>query len=493
MAPTVTDATGQPGASGSAGASGTTAASGTTGTAASAGSSAQAGAHAQAGPSRQAGATTRTVTELADGRELIYYDRGTPPTTRAVADLRPLDAVAPSSEVRQDPMTGAWVTVAAHRQARTYHPPADECPLCPSREGRLSEIPAGDYQVAVFENRFPSLAGEPGTHPVPPVLDDPLHSRGPGIGRCEVVCFTADHDASFADLDEDHARLVLDAWTDRTAELSALPGVRQVYCFENRGTEIGVTLAHPHGQVYALPFVPPRTAKMIDRAARHRAATGRNLFDDLVAAERASVAGASASDSVDSPAGNSPSDCPEDSRVVLAGEHWTAFVPFAARWPYEVHLFPNRRVPDFTGLNEDERAEFPRIYLDLLRRFDRLFGDGDQPVRAPYIAAWHQAPAGHEDELALHLELFTVRRTADKLKYLAGTESGMEAFMNDVAPEFAARRLREVGQAGAASPTTPTTPTIASGPTPAAGSTPEATSETTYETTYDTTAEEAQR
>ncbi|MFD8697815.1 galactose-1-phosphate uridylyltransferase [Kitasatospora purpeofusca] len=476
MAPTVTDATGQPGANGSAGASGTAAASGTTGTAASAGSSAQAGADAQAGTSRQAGATTRTVTELADGRELIYYDRGTPPTARAVADLRPLDAVAPSSEVRQDPMTGAWVTVAAHRQARTYHPPADECPLCPSREGRLSEIPAGDYQVAVFENRFPSLAGEPGTHPVPPALDDPLHSRGPGIGRCEVVCFTADHDASFADLDEDHARLVLDAWTDRTAELSALPGVRQVYCFENRGTEIGVTLAHPHGQVYALPFVPPRTAKMIDRAARHRAATGRNLFDDLVAAERASVgSGSVASASADSPAGNSPSDYPEDSRVVLAGEHWTAFVPFAARWPYEVHLFPNRRVPDFTGLNEDERAEFPRIYLDLLRRFDRLFGDGGQQVRAPYIAAWHQAPAGHEDELALHLELFTVRRTADKLKYLAGTESGMEAFMNDVAPEFAARRLREVGQA------------------PAAASNPETTPDTTPETTADTTAEEAQR
>ncbi|MFB8203457.1 galactose-1-phosphate uridylyltransferase [Kitasatospora purpeofusca] len=486
MAPTVTDATGQPGANGSAGASGTAAASGTTGTAASAGSSAQAGADAQAGTSRQAGATTRTVTELADGRELIYYDRGTPPTARAVADLRPLDAVAPSSEVRQDPMTGAWVTVAAHRQARTYHPPADECPLCPSREGRLSEIPAGDYQVAVFENRFPSLAGEPGTHPVPPALDDPLHSRGPGIGRCEVVCFTADHDASFADLDEDHARLVLDAWTDRTAELSALPGVRQVYCFENRGTEIGVTLAHPHGQVYALPFVPPRTAKMIDRAARHRAATGRNLFDDLVAAERASVgsgsvasasvgSGSVASASADSPAGNSPSDYPEDSRVVLAGECWTAFVPFAARWPYEVHLFPNRRVPDFTGLNEDERAEFPRIYLDLLRRFDRLFGDGDQQVRAPYIAAWHQAPAGHEDELALHLELFTVRRTADKLKYLAGTESGMEAFMNDVAPEFAARRLREVGQA------------------PAAASTPETTPDTTAETTPDTTTEEAQR
>ncbi|MFC5666569.1 galactose-1-phosphate uridylyltransferase [Kitasatospora misakiensis] len=420
MAATVTDATGQ------------------------AGTTDQADPADQAGTAGRIGATTKTVIELADGRELIYYDRGLPPAGRTAADQRPLDATEPSSEVRLDPMTGAWVTVAAHRQARTYHPPADECPLCPSREGRLSEIPADDYQVAVFENRFPSLAGAPDTHPVQPELDDPLHSRGPGVGRCEVVCFTADHEASFADLDEDRARLVLDAWTDRTADLSALPGVQQVYCFENRGTEIGVTLAHPHGQVYALPFVTPRTAKMIDRAAGHRAATGRNLFDDLVAAERA-TAGA------------------EDSRIVLAGEYWTAFVPFAARWPYEVHLFPNRRVPDFTGLTEPERAEFPRIYLDLLRRFDGLFADGDggRGVRAPYIAAWHQAPAGHEDELALHLELFTVRRTADKLKYLAGTESGMEAFMSDVAPEFAARRLRDLGPTSATTPAGETAETSA--------------------------------
>ncbi|MFF7455632.1 galactose-1-phosphate uridylyltransferase [Kitasatospora sp. NPDC008115] len=391
--------------------------------------------------------TTRTVTELADGRELIYYDRGAPPAGRTVADQRPLDAAEPSSEVRLDPLTGAWVTVAAHRQARTYHPPADECPLCPSRDGRLSEIPAADYQVAVFENRFPSLAGEPGTHPVAPSADGRLLSRRPGVGRCEVVCFTADHDASFADLDEDRARLVLDAWTDRTAALSARPGVQQVYCFENRGTEIGVTLAHPHGQIYALPFTTPRTARMLDQAARHRAATGRNLFEDLLAAERAS------------------------SRVVVAGEHWTAFVPFAARWPYEVHLHPHRRVPDLTHLHEAERAEFARIYLDLLRRFDNLFTDpaeGGRRVRAPYIAAWHQAPTGQGAEFALHLELFTVRRTADKLKYLAGTESGMEAFMNDVAPEDAARRLREAAPATEAATTPDTTPTTRPAAAPAA-------------------------
>jgi UDPglucose--hexose-1-phosphate uridylyltransferase len=376
----------------------------------------------------------KTTTKLADGRELIYFDRDDA-APREEPDRRPLEPVANLSEVRRDPVTGDWITVAAHRQGRIYHPPTDQCPLCPSTADRLSEIPAADYDVAVFENRFPSLASSAARHDDLQRHDlqrddlqhhdlrphDPLHLVGPGTGRCEVVCFTADHDASFADLDEPKARLVLDAWADRTAALSRLPGVEQVFCFENRGAEIGVTLAHPHGQIYAFPFATPRTAKMIASADAHRAATGRNLFEDLLAAERADPA-----------------------RVVLSGAHWTAFVPFAARWPYEVHLFPHRRLADLTELSEAERAEFPGLYLRLLRGFDRLFGEGLPPT--PYIAAWHQAPRRGGAELALHLELFTIRRTVGKLKYLAGTESGMDAFINDVSPEAAAHRLREVAQ-----------------------------------------------
>ncbi|WP_432066190.1 galactose-1-phosphate uridylyltransferase [Streptomyces sp. C10-9-1] len=364
----------------------------------------------------------KTAVKLADGRELIYFDPEDAPPRTGARDLRPLEAGASRSEIRRDPVTGDWVTIAGHRQSRTYHPPADECPLCPSGEGRLSEIPDPDYHVAVFENRFPSLASDAAVHGSG--LAHPVAKAAAGTGRCEVVCFTAEHATSFADLSASRARLVLDAWTDRTAELSALPDVQQVYIFENRGAEIGVTLAHPHGQIYAFPFIPPRTARVVEQAGRYRSATGRNLFEDLLAAERA-----------------------DGVRVVLAGEHWTAFVPFAARWPHEVHLYPNRRVPDLTALTETERAEFPLLYLELLKRFDRLFTEGDRPGEAqptPYIAAWHQAPAGHGQEMALRLELFTIRRTAGKLKYLAGVESGMDAFVNDVVPEEAAQRLREV-------------------------------------------------
>ncbi|TJZ99157.1 galactose-1-phosphate uridylyltransferase [Actinacidiphila oryziradicis] len=343
----------------------------------------------------------KTTTRLADGRELIYYD-GRDDAVRDAVDRRPLDPMASASEVRRDPLLGEHIAIASHRQGRTYYPPADECPLCPSQEGRLSEIPDSDYDVAVFENRFPSLSGD--------------------TGRCEVVCFTPDHDKSFADLTPTQARLVLDTWTDRTADLSQHPAVEQVYCFENRGKEIGVTLDHPHGQIYAYPFITPRTEQMLRAAEQHREATGgRNLFDDTVEAEQA-----------------------DGRRIVLDGEHWTAFVPYAAHWPYEVHLYPKRRVPDLLGLDEDERAEFPHIYLDLLRRFDRLFGPGLPPT--PYVSGWHQAPFGieHRREFALHLELFTIRRTADKLKFLAGSESGMGVFINDVPPEAAAQRLRDV-------------------------------------------------
>ncbi|MFD5567027.1 galactose-1-phosphate uridylyltransferase [Streptomyces cadmiisoli] len=348
----------------------------------------------------------KTSTRLADGRELIYYDLRDD-TVRDAVDRRPLDPTVTTSEIRRDDLLGDSVAIASHRQGRTYHPPADECPLCPTRGDRLSEIPDSSYDVVVFENRFPSLAGD--------------------SGRCEVVCFTSDHNASFADLGEEQAGLVLDAWTDRTAELSHLPSVEQVFCFENRGAEIGVTLGHPHGQIYAYPFTTPRTALMLRSVAAHKEATGgENLFDAVLERELAGE------------------------RVVLASEHWVAFVPYAAHWPYEVHLYPRRRVPDLLGLDDAARGEFPRVYLELLKRFDRIFGDAESPT--PYIAAWHQAPFGQlaefegvsRDDFALHLELFTIRRTSGKLKFLAGSESGMSVFINDVPPERAAERLREV-------------------------------------------------
>jgi len=393
-------------------------------------------------------------TRLADGREIIYYDES-PGLGRAKApDLRPLGyrAAAPgeaadaaadgrggdlsSSGLRWDALAGEWVIIAAQRQDRTFLPPPDQCPLDPSRPGRLTEIPADDYDVVVFENRFPSLrgAGDPaaaraGLLPARPLRSmplpgGPLETAGvpgrPATGRCEVVCFTSDHDASFASLSPRRVRTVLAAWADRTTVLQDMPGIKQVYCFENRGKEIGVTLSHPHGQIYGYPFITPRTERMLSQARAHAAAGRANLFDELVAGELAA-----------------------GTRVVSRNEHWAAFVPAAARWPYEVLLFPARRVASIPELTEDAREAFCPLYLDVLRRLDALFG-----MPMPYIAAWHQAPGGEpvaRQEFALHLQVLSIRRAPGKLKYLAGSESGMGVWINDVLPEDAARRLREAG------------------------------------------------
>jgi len=374
----------------------------------------------------------RTSTTLADGRELIYFDDSEPylsgAATREVVDERPLDGRPSAGTMRLDALTGDWVSIADHRQNRTFLPPADECPLCPTGGGTMpSEIPAREYDVVVFENRFPSFAGGSsfaGEATLPGSAVHPLLAKAPALGRCEVVCFTSDHDASFSSLSLSRARTVVDVWADRTRELSAIDAVEHVFCFENRGQEIGVTLHHPHGQIYAYPFVPARTATLLRQADEHHRRTGRLLGADLLAAELEA-----------------------GSRVVIRSSHWTAYVPYAARWPVEVHLVPNRDVPDLVALDDDERDELAEVYLDLLGRLDRYYqGPDGSPIALPYIAGWHQAPVRQgRDVSRLHLQVMSVLRAPGRLKYLAGSESGVGAWINDVSPEAVAARLREVG------------------------------------------------
>jgi UDPglucose--hexose-1-phosphate uridylyltransferase len=348
-------------------------------------------------------------TTLADGRELWFFSL--PGHTPApVVDRRPLPPWEPGqSQLRFDQTTGQWVIIAARRQDRTYKPPPDQCPLCPGPTGLTSEVPAPDYDVVVFENRFPSLSGAGAVASVPDGFV-PM----PGVGRCEVICFSSNHTGSFCELSQPHARLVVDAWRDRTADLLATPGMEQVFCFENRGEEIGVTLAHPHGQIYGYSFLTPRTAAMMEQARKHR---GGNLFADLLASEIA-----------------------DGSRIVARTDLFTAFVPFAARWPVEVHIYPNRFVHNLIDLSDDELDDFAQIYLDVLRRFDRMYSG---PL--PYISALHQyADTDALREGYFHVELMSIRRSASALKYLAASESAMDAFITDVVPEAVAERLRDL-------------------------------------------------
>jgi UDPglucose--hexose-1-phosphate uridylyltransferase len=356
--------------------------------------------------------TTPTRWPLADGRELLFFSLPGHEPAQAT-DRRPLTDRRGQSQLRFDRQTGQWIIVAALRQDRTYIPTLAECPLCPGPSGLTSEVPAAEYDVVVFENRFPSLSGDGGSPPVP---GDGFTST-PGHGRCEVIVFSSDHTGSFAELDPSHARLVVDAWRHRTADLMTRPGIEQVFCFENRGVEIGVTLTHPHGQIYGYPFLTPRTARMLAEAQAHRERDGTNLFADILADEVA---------------------C--DSRIVARNDLFTTFVPFASRWPVEVHIYPNRFVRNLTDLDDAELDGFAAMYLEVLGRFDRMY-----PTQLPYMSALHQyTDADAQRDGYFHVELISTRRSATKLKYLASSESAMEAFIMDVTPESVAGRLREL-------------------------------------------------
>lgn len=320
------------------------------------------------------------------------------------------------SELRWNPLVGQWVITATHRQERTFFPPRDYCPLCPTRPDAFpTEIPAPDYDIVVFENKFPSLRTPA---PAPAIEANGLESVRPADGICEVVCYTPDHDSTLADQPLSRIEHLIRVWTDRFADLGSWPEVDYVFIFENKGKEIGVTLAHPHGQIYGYPFIPPVIETELASCVRHLEKTGRNLLLDIVAQE-----------------------LEDGRRIVLANDSFAAYVPFFARYPYEVHITARQAgkvcLLDFT---EDERAELARTLKSVLVAYDQLWG-----FSLPYIMAMHQRPTDggrYESHYQFHIEFYPPYRTKDKLKFLAGSEAGAGAYINDTLAEETAQELR---------------------------------------------------
>ena len=357
---------------------------------------------------------TRTNRELADGRTIRYYD--TAHQGRTAVDTRAVEEQPSIGELRLDPLVNEWVAMAAHRQGRIFLPPKELCPLCPTTVDLSTEIPDSDYEVVVFDNRSPSLR-PPDTDWALPVSAGPYTELGSAAGKCEVICFTPEHGKSFKDLSPSRVRVLLEAWVDRTQELSLEPYIEHIAPFENRGEEIGVTLSHPHGQIYAYSYLPPRVEKMLAAAQSYKDSTGKVLFDEVVARE-----------------------IRDDERVIARNDRWIAFVPYASRYPFEIHVTTLNPVADLAQLTEADRDEFPSIALEIMNRLDGVFG-----IDMAYIAAWHQAPVRvGRDLLRLHWQITSVRRAPGKLKYLAGSESAMGAFIMDMRPEQSAAQLREV-------------------------------------------------
>jgi UDPglucose--hexose-1-phosphate uridylyltransferase len=355
----------------------------------------------------------KVTAKLFDGRDIHYFDDelSTLPKERK-PDLREAAERPPLAELRHDPLTGEWIAVAAHRHTRAFLPPTSKCPLCPATAENLSEVP-DNFDVAVFENKNPAFGALPSGEKSEDLTLGASFGLGetrPAIGRCEVVVFSPEHEGSLGQMPVARVHTVLQALADRTDELQRLEGVKQVFPFENRGEEIGVTLHHPHGQIYSYPYVTPKTQKLIESVSKNP-----TLFDEIIKFEASS------------------------SRVLLESDSFISYVPFAARWPIEAHLLPKRAVQNHAELTDDERLELASMYSSMLRAFETVY---ENP--SPYIAAWHQAPIVEAGKnLRLQLQITSPRRAADKLKYLAGSESAMGAFISDIPAETIAGQLRQ--------------------------------------------------
>lgn len=347
-----------------------------------------------------------------DGRPLTLYSRY--PIAKGIQAPSPgNEPIQANPHLRWHPLRGEWIAYASHRQGRTFMPPPEYNPLAPTTLPHFpTELPQGKYDIAVFDNRFPSLTLS--AHDPPASIVETL----PATGVCEVVVFTQDPKASLGSLDLDHLGLLLQVWADRTRVLGGHAQIQYVLPFENRGVEMGVTLLHPHGQIYSYPFVPPVPARMQERQQAYYLENQRGLLQDLIQKEIA-----------------------DKQRIIYLDEAAIAFVPVCARYPYEVWIATIEPVATFIDLSVEQRRGLAKALKCVTLKYDGLWSRS-----FPYLMAWFQAPTDGQlhPESHLHAEFYPPYRTADKLKYLAGTELAAGMFASDALPEEKARELQAV-------------------------------------------------
>ena len=312
------------------------------------------------------------------------------------------------TELRWNPTVREWVSTASHRQHRPQMP-TDWCPFCPG-SGRVPD----NYDVHIYPNDFSAFSIPP---PEPAIEGDDFYRVGKSLGKCDVVLYHPDHNTSLPQLPVAHIVKLVKLWRQRFMELKAMPGIRYVLIFENKGAVIGVTMPHPHGQIYAFPFIPPRVEKEIAAARAHFRKHGRCVFCDVLKRERR-----------------------DKGQIVAENESFTAFVPFYARWPYEVHIFSRRHVGTLDELRPAEERALAEILKWVTLKYDNLF-----QFSFPYMMLLHQAPAkGKYSYFHFHIEFYPPHRSKEKLKYLASVETGGGSFLNDSLAEEKAAELRAV-------------------------------------------------
>jgi UDPglucose--hexose-1-phosphate uridylyltransferase len=309
------------------------------------------------------------------------------------------------SELRWHPLLREWVAVAANRQNRPQMP-KDWCPFCPG-SGHVPE----HYDTFLYPNDFAAFSKE-----YPPFDDDPglFHSTG-ARGQCDVVLYHPDHNLPPSRMSAEHWRIVVDLWRSRSAQMFADPEIAYVYIFENTGEAIGVTMPHPHGQIYSMPFIPPLAQRELSSARDYQERRGECLFCAILSGELAAR-----------------------KRIVLESENFVAFVPFHARWPGEMQIYPRRHVASLADFDDAGATELARMIKAVRLKYDNLWN-----FVIPMMMLIRQPPTrGDYAYFHFHIEFCPIQRSPTKIKYLAGVESGTGTFLNDTLAEEKAAEYR---------------------------------------------------
>ena len=317
-------------------------------------------------------------------------------------------------QIRYDPVKNQKIAYSTKRQGRTFHPPKNYCPLCPTISEKVkTEILRSSYDIVVFENKFPTFSRSPDG------LDfkvEPPYKIFRSKGICEVVCYTENHDEYLEDQSNEKIENIIKVWIDRYCNLGKKNFIKYVFIFENKGNEIGVTLSHPHGQIYAFSYIPPVIKEELKNSKIYYRKNSKCLHCEILKIENKS------------------------DRIIIENNDFISFIPYYARWPYEVHIYPFRHIGSLYDLKNAEIGSLAKLLKELISKYNQLFD-----FRMPYVMAIHQKPTDNRnyEYYHLHFEFYPPYRAQDKLKYIAGCELGTGTFINDTLPEDKAKELRK--------------------------------------------------
>ena len=313
------------------------------------------------------------------------------------------------AELRYHPLIKDWVMIASHRQNRPQMP-KDYCPFCPG-SGKVPD----QFDVYEYDNDFPALSQTP---PTPDDVANDFFKIKEAYGKCEVILYSPDHTITLPELPTDHIKKLVDLWVERFNVISSDEKIKYVFIFENRGEAVGVTMPHPHGQIYGYSVVPKKLELEVESAKEFYEENDQCLFCKMRDEERA-----------------------DGRRIIFESEHFVVFLPFFCEYPYGVYIMSKRHLNNIAQFTDAEKADFAEVLRLTTGMLDSLFG-----YKFPYMMCMHNAPVNGEDNsdyYHFHVEFFPPMRSADKIKFNASSETGAWAHCNPTAPELKAVELRE--------------------------------------------------